>query len=136
VDEAVPRFRFRLAGSKAGNQPRAVYGADGAGSADVTARIIGLIKSGQKSIVAGNDELGGDPAFGSVKQLRVEIQRLVANPAPRPWMKATRSFSPRAPAKWQRPGRPEKTSVKRTFVNPPPYSSAGNELFHVTASLI
>ena len=52
---------------------RAVYGADGGGSADVKARLVALIKNGRTSIVAGNDELDGDPAPGSVKQLLVEF---------------------------------------------------------------
>lgn len=51
----------------------AAYGADGAGSADVTDRVVSLIKSGRKSIVASSGELGGDPAFGLVKSLRVEF---------------------------------------------------------------
>src|ERR1700677_4466014 len=51
----------------------AVYGADGGGSADVKAKLVALITSGRQSIVAGNDELDGDPAPGVVKQLRVEF---------------------------------------------------------------
>ncbi len=51
---------------------RAVYEAqDGSGSADVKAKLVALIGSGQYSIVAGNDEFG-DPAYGHLKQLRVE----------------------------------------------------------------
>jgi len=50
----------------------AVYGADGGGSADVTAKVLSLVHSGRKSLVASNDQLGGDPASGSVKQLHVE----------------------------------------------------------------
>lgn len=53
---------------------RAVYeGRDGGGSKDVTAKIVDLIKDGQKSVVAGNDEMGGDPAFGQVKRLSMEF---------------------------------------------------------------
>ena len=52
---------------------RAVYEAqDGSGSADVKAKLVALIGSGQYSIVAGNDEFG-DPAYGHLKQLRVEF---------------------------------------------------------------
>jgi hypothetical protein len=52
----------------------AVYeGENGGGSADVTAKVMVLVQSGRKSIVASNDELGGDPASGSVKQLRVDF---------------------------------------------------------------
>ena len=51
---------------------RAVYEAeDGGGSADVKAKLVALIGSGQYSVVAGNDEFG-DPAYGHLKQLRVE----------------------------------------------------------------
>ncbi|HLZ54153.1 MAG TPA: glycosyl hydrolase, partial [Verrucomicrobiae bacterium] len=53
---------------------RALYEAkNGGGSANVTAKIVALLKSGQRSVVVGNDEMGGDPAFGQVKQLRVEF---------------------------------------------------------------
>ena len=46
---------------------------DGGPSANVTAKVIELVNSGQKSITASNGELGGDPASGEVKQLRVEF---------------------------------------------------------------
>jgi len=45
----------------------------GPGSADVTTKVIGLIQSGQKSIDVTRDEFNGDPAPGSVKQLRVDF---------------------------------------------------------------
>jgi hypothetical protein len=51
---------------------RANYEADGGGTADVKAKLVAAIKGGRTSIVASNDQLGGDPAPGSVKQLRVE----------------------------------------------------------------
>lgn len=52
----------------------AVYEAkSGGGSADVTAKVIELVQGGRKSIAASSDELGGDPASGSVKQLRVDF---------------------------------------------------------------
>ena len=50
----------------------AVYGVAGGGSADVTARIVGMIKDGRQTIAAGNSEMGGDPAPGKVKRLLVE----------------------------------------------------------------
>jgi hypothetical protein len=51
----------------------AVYEAeDGDGSADVTAKIAALVSRGQFSINADNGEMGGDPASGHVKRLRVE----------------------------------------------------------------
>ena len=105
---------------------RAVYGADGGGSADVKARLVALIKSGQKSIVADNDELGGDPAFGQVKQLRVEFTlggqpgaatvdegETLVLPTNTGQMAKTRSFG--------------KSSVDRTFVHPPRAIAAASE---------
>ena len=53
---------------------RATYEAEsGGGSADVTAKITELIKSGQASVGVNNDELGGDPAAGETKRLTVEF---------------------------------------------------------------
>jgi hypothetical protein len=52
---------------------RAIYGAVGGGSVDVTANLMALIQSGRKSIVVNNDLAGGsDPASGTVKQLHIE----------------------------------------------------------------
>ncbi len=99
---------------------RAVYEAknDG-GSANVTAKIIALLKSGQKSVVVGNDELGGDPDFGQIKQLRVEFTldgkpgtlavdegNTLIFPANARQLAAARSLA--------------KSPVEDTFVRPPP----------------
>jgi hypothetical protein len=52
----------------------AVYeGENNGGSADVTARLMGLIRSGHKSVVINDDQMGGDPAPFSLKQLRVDL---------------------------------------------------------------
>ena len=51
---------------------RAGFGADGFGSADVKTKLMALIQSGQKSIVANNDLVGYDPAPGQIKQLHIE----------------------------------------------------------------
>jgi hypothetical protein len=52
----------------------AVYeGENNGGSADVTAKLAGLIKSGHKSVVVNDAEMGGDPAPFSLKQLRVDL---------------------------------------------------------------
>ena len=51
---------------------RAIYGADGGGSADVKTKLMALIQSGQNSIVANNDLVGYDPASGQIKQLHIE----------------------------------------------------------------
>jgi hypothetical protein len=53
---------------------RAVYeGENGGGSAEVTAKLTGLIESGHQSVVVNNDEMGGDPAPFALKQLRVDL---------------------------------------------------------------
>ena len=53
---------------------RAVYeGQNNGGSADVTAKLIDLIKAGRRSVVVNNDEMGGDPAPFSLKQLHVDL---------------------------------------------------------------
>lgn len=54
---------------------KAAYEAvDGAGSRDVTALLAGMAASGQDSITANNQTLGGDPAYNHVKQLHVEYE--------------------------------------------------------------
>ncbi len=51
----------------------AVYAAtDGAGEADMTAKLSSLVREGQSAITANNDVLGGDPAPNHVKELRVD----------------------------------------------------------------
>jgi hypothetical protein len=51
----------------------AVYEAvDGAGSNDVTARLTELVRSGETAVSASNEQMGGDPTYNHVKQLRVE----------------------------------------------------------------
>ncbi len=53
---------------------KAVYEAeDGAAEADVKAKVLQFVNAGQFSIPVGNGEMGGDPAFGHVKQLRVDF---------------------------------------------------------------
>jgi hypothetical protein len=103
---------------------RAVYEAvDGGGSADVKAELVALVKRGQYSIVAGNDELGGDPAPLHVKRLRVEYTldgkpgtatvdegATLTFPVNTSQMAAARSFV--------------KTSADRTFVQPPPATAS------------
>jgi hypothetical protein len=135
-DIAVLAFKAPPVGTNAASNPppsaakleikSAVYGADGGSSADVTAKVVALIKSGQKSIVAGNDELGGDPALGQVKQLRVEFTLdgkpatatvdegdLLLFPTNVGQLAVTRSFG--------------KGAVDRTFVRPPPVRAGAGE---------
>lgn len=53
---------------------RADYkGRDNGGSADVAERLRELIRSGKKSVVVDNDEMGGDPAIFSTKILSVDL---------------------------------------------------------------
>jgi hypothetical protein len=50
----------------------ATYGAAGAGSNDVTAKIVAMVTNDLRFIMIGNDEMGGDPAPLIVKQLRIK----------------------------------------------------------------
>ncbi|HEY4414217.1 MAG TPA: glycosyl hydrolase [Verrucomicrobiae bacterium] len=97
----------------------ATYGADGGASTDVTAKIVELAKIGRKAIMANSDELGGDPAPGQVKQLHVDFilnGTLVSAtvdegdtlvfPTNSRQLAKKHSFT--------------KSSVDRTFVQPPP----------------
>lgn len=124
-DIAVLAFKDSPAGADTAQTPakleikHAFYEAkNGGGSADVTAKVSELVQSGRKSIAASNEELGGDPASGSVKQLRVDFT-LDGKPATLTvdegdslifpvntnQLAAIRSF--------------EKLSTDRTFVRPP-----------------
>ena len=102
----------------------AVYGADGGGSADVTAKLVALIQSGQKSIVASSDELGGDPAFGSVKQLHVEFT-LDGKPGTATVDEGDTFVFPAHASQLAKARSLGKSSVSRTFVSPPPSAAAG-----------
>jgi hypothetical protein len=51
---------------------RAVFGVQGGPSVDVTAKVVALAKAGETSVVVNNDQLGGDPAEGQAKRLRVD----------------------------------------------------------------
>ena len=51
----------------------AVYAAtDGAGGMDVTAKLSGLVRDGQFTVVANNNVLGRDPVANHEKELRVD----------------------------------------------------------------
>jgi len=92
---------------------------EGGAGANVTAKVVALIQDGHKSIDARSDELGGDPASGEVKQLRVQLL-LDGKPAT---VIVDEGDTLTLPATWgelaalQSIGR---TSAKRTFVQPPP----------------
>ena len=54
---------------------RAIYEAvEGAGAADVTARLVRRMKGNRLSLTVNNATLGGDPAINRVKRLRFEYQ--------------------------------------------------------------
>ncbi|MCX6878132.1 MAG: family 78 glycoside hydrolase catalytic domain [Verrucomicrobia bacterium] len=54
---------------------KAIYSArDGAGAADVTAKVAPLVKNGVLDIEVGSGILGGDPALNHVKDLAVEYE--------------------------------------------------------------
>ncbi|HTL71986.1 MAG TPA: glycosyl hydrolase, partial [bacterium] len=104
----------------------AVYGADGGGSADVKARIVSLIKSGRKSIVADSDELGGDPASGQVKQLRIEFT-VDGKPGTATVDEGDTFILPTGAKSIAKTRSFGKTSVDRTFVRPPPAAAGASE---------
>jgi hypothetical protein len=99
---------------------RAVYESeDGSVSADVKPKILALIKSGKKSVVVGNEEMGGDPAFGQAKQLRVDFT-FDGKPGTLTAGEGETLFFPGKGGR--RAGRRSSgnNSVDRTFVRPPP----------------
>ncbi len=117
-DPATPAAKFEI--------QRAVYGADGGGSADVKAKLLALIKSGRKSIVANSDELGGDPAFGSVKQLRVEFT-LDGKPGTAIVDEGDTFLLPTSTSQLTKTRAFAKSSADRTFVRPPPAGAGSSE---------
>lgn len=105
---------------------RAVYGAEDGSSADVKAKLLALIKSGKKSIIANNGELGGDPAPGQVKQLRVEFtldgKRETLTVDENETFVFPVNAGQLAAARLM-----QKSSVNRTFVQPPPTTGTASE---------
>jgi hypothetical protein len=89
----------------------------------VTAKVVALIKSGQESVVANSDELGGDPAFGQVKQLRVEFT-LDGKPGTMTVDEGETLIFPVNAGQLAVARLLEKTPVDRTFVRPPPAIAA------------
>jgi hypothetical protein len=107
---------------------RAVYGGtDGGGSTDVTAKVKALIKSGEKSVLVDNDELGGDPAFGQAKRLRVRYTLNGKSES----MTADEGETLVFPVSGKGPASArsfEKTSVDHTFVRPPQNLADGDRI--------
>jgi hypothetical protein len=98
---------------------RAVYeGENNGGSADVTAKLVGLIESGHKSVVVNNDELGGDPAPFSLKQLRVDLT-LNGKPATVTVGQGDTLIFPVNPDQLAALCSFDNTAAGRTFVHPP-----------------
>ena len=103
---------------------RAIYeGEDSGGSADVKARLVALVKRGQYSIVAGNEEMGGDPAYLHVKRLRVEYT-LDGKPGTATVAEGETLFLPVNPRQLAAARSFVKTSANRTFVHSPPAEPA------------
>jgi hypothetical protein len=118
---------------------RAIYGVVGGGdSADVTAKILGMVKSGQKSVEISNDELGGDPAPGQVKQLRVEFVT-DGKPSTLEAEEGAMLIFPVNAGQLKKARSVEKTSVNRTFVKPQRTAAGGivshDDVVDVTANL-
>ena len=105
---------------------RAVYGADGGGSADVKARLVAAIQRGQKSITASSGELGGDPAFGQLKQLRVEFT-LDGKPDVLTVDENETLIFPINARQLAAARLLQKSSVSRTFVQPSPATATATE---------
>ncbi|MGA2543052.1 MAG: glycosyl hydrolase [Verrucomicrobiota bacterium] len=104
---------------------RAVYGPEGGGSsADVTAKLVALVKRGQKSIVVGNDVMGGDPAFGQVKQLHVDFT-LDGKPGVATVDEGETLIFPVNASQLAAAESLGRTSLNRTFVQPPPAMADG-----------
>jgi hypothetical protein len=98
---------------------RAVYAAqNGGGSKDVTDKIIALVKRGQKSVVAGNDEMGGDPIVGEPKRLTVEFT-LDGKPGTVSADENEQLIFPTSTATAAAARSRARTPVERTFVHPP-----------------
>ncbi len=105
---------------------RAVYGVKGGGSADVKDKLTALVKRGQTSITASSSELGGDPAWGQFKQLRLEFT-LNGKPDVLTVDENETLIFPVNAAKLTAARLVQKTSVNRTFVKPPPATETGGE---------
>lgn len=100
----------------------AVYeGRDNGGSADVTGRLNDLIKAGHKSVVVGNEEMGGDPAAFSIKQLHVDLT-LDGNPATVKVSQGDTLIFPDDASQLAAAIAFDNTLAARTFVQPPPTS--------------
>jgi hypothetical protein len=104
---------------------QAVYGPEGGGSsADVTAKLVALVKRGQKSTVVGNDVMGGDPAFGQVKQLHVDFT-LDGKPGAATVDEGETLIFPVNASQLAAAESLGRTSLNRTFVQPPPAMADG-----------
>jgi hypothetical protein len=109
---------------------KAVYeAASGGGSADVKAKLLALIQRGQKSVIASNDELGGDPASGQKKRLRVDFT-LGGKPDTISVDENDTLIFPTNAERLKVAKSAAKTSVDQTFVHPPALdaSTAGTNI--------
>ena len=103
---------------------RAVYEAvDGGPSADVTAAVVGLVRAGRPSVVASNADLGGDPAPGQLKRLRLEFT-LGGRAGTLTADENDVLLLPTDAAQLARARAAQRTPANRTFVSPPPADPA------------
>ncbi len=100
----------------------AVYGAHGGGSKDVTSRIVTLVQDGDESVVASNDEMGGDPEVGQVKQLTVDFT-LDGKPGTLSVDENEEFVFPYSAKQLATAHSHTKTAADETFVHPPRTSS-------------
>jgi hypothetical protein len=111
VDPAAPVAKLEI--------HQAVYEADNnGGSRDVKAKILELIQHGDKSVKAGNHEMGGDPAPGSMKHLRL-VFTLDGKPGTLVTDENELLIFPLNAASLARARLVVKTSIDRTYVSPP-----------------
>lgn len=105
---------------------RAVYGAEGGGSIDVTDKIAATVRSGRRSLTVGNSEMGLDPAINKPKQLTVDFV-LDGKPITVTVDEGNSLTIPPNAHQRQR----SRTDAERTFVNPPlPLDDPGNPIPH------
>lgn len=103
----------------------AVYGApNGGGSKDVTSKIAGMVEHGEESVVASNDEMGGDPEFGQVKRLTVDFT-LDGKPSTLSVEENEEFIFPYSAKQLVTAHSRTKTAADETFVHPPRASRSG-----------
>jgi hypothetical protein len=101
---------------------KAEYGGEVGASTDVTDQIRQMIQSGKKSVQADNGAMGGDPAQGVVKQLKLEFI-LDGKPGVITVDENETLIFPVNARQLEAAKLAARTPVNRTFVKPPPATS-------------